>query len=118
MVAGVDADPLLLPSVTCTPPAPAGAANVTVPVAEFPPVTGFGTTLTPVTVPRPGPPPPAGLITSGVVAVLLDVALIMAVVWLFTGVVVTGKVPLLCPAGIVIVAGVEAEPLLLPSVTC
>ena len=57
------------------------------------------------------------MMTSGVVVVLLDVALIVAVVWLFTGVVVTGKVPLLCPAGIVMLAGVLAAPLLLPSVT-
>ena len=35
------------------------------------------------------------LIISGVVAVLLDVALMVAADWLFTGVVVTGKVPVL-----------------------
>lgn len=51
MLAGVVAAPLLLPSVTSTPPGPAGADNVTVPVALLPPVTGFGATLTPVIVP-------------------------------------------------------------------
>jgi hypothetical protein len=51
MLAGTPAAPLLLPSVTNTPPGPAGADSVTVPVAGDPPATGFGDTLTPVIVP-------------------------------------------------------------------
>ncbi len=63
---------------------------MTVASTGFPPVVAFTFN---VKVPTQGAC--AGLITSGVVAVLLDVALIVAVVWPLTGVVVTGKVPLL-----------------------
>lgn len=77
MLVGVAAEPLLLPTVTTTPPGPAGLANVTVPVEVLPPVTGFGFKFKLMIVPWLGP---AGVITSGAVAVLLDVALMFAVV--------------------------------------
>jgi dolichol kinase len=51
MLTGTVAAALLLLSVTSTPPDPAGADNVTVPVEGEPPVTVFGDTLTPVMVP-------------------------------------------------------------------
>ena len=51
MLTGTVAATLLLLSVTSTPPAPAAADNVTVPVEGDPPVTTFGDTLTPVMVP-------------------------------------------------------------------
>jgi hypothetical protein len=51
MLAGTCALALLLPRMTSTPPPPAGADRVTVPVAGLPPVTGFGTMLTPLIVP-------------------------------------------------------------------
>lgn len=77
MLAGVVAAPLSLLSVTSTPPGPAAADNVTVPVELLPPATGLGTKVRFVIVPEPGP---AGLITRGVVAVLFEVALMVAVV--------------------------------------
>lgn len=51
MVPGTVADPLSLANVTVTPPGPAGADNVTVPVDGDPPVTGFGVRVNPVIVP-------------------------------------------------------------------
>ena len=51
MLAGTAAAALLLLSVTSTPPDPAAADRVTVPVEGEPPVTVFGDTLTPVMVP-------------------------------------------------------------------
>jgi hypothetical protein len=117
MLAGTPAAPLLLPRVTNTPPGPAGAERVTVPVDGDPPVTGLGDTLTPVIVPAPGPPPPAGLMVSGVVVVLAEVALMFAVWGLFTGVVVTVNVPVDWPAGMMMLAGTVPAPLSLPRVT-
>ena len=46
--------------------------------------------------------------------VLVATLLLYAVVWLFTAVVLTGKVPLDWPCGIVMLAGTVALPLLLP----
>ena len=114
IVAGTLADPEPLLSVTCTPPAPAGAVSVTVPVEGDPPVTGFGLKLIPEMVPCPGA---TGFMVRFVVAVLDEAADSCAVVWLFTTLVFTGKVPLLCPAGIVMLAGTVAFPLLLDRVT-
>lgn len=117
MLTGTVAAPLLLPNVTKTPPGPAGADMVTVPVDGDPPGTGLGDRVKPVIVPCPGPWPPPGLIVRVALSLLLDVAVIRALVTELTAVVLTVKVPLVWPAGIVMLAGSVAAPLLLVSVT-
>jgi hypothetical protein len=95
MLTATVAAPLPLVRVTNTPPTPAGAANVTVPVDGDPPVTGFGDRLSPLIVPWPGPWPPFGLITNVSLVLLAEVAVIKALVTELTGVVFTVNVPLL-----------------------
>jgi hypothetical protein len=92
IVPGTVADPLSLFRLTVTPPGPAGEDSVTVPVAGDPPVTGFGERVTPVMVPVPGP---LGLMFKVSLLLLAEVAVIKALVGLFTGVVFTVNVPLL-----------------------
>ena len=77
-VVGTVALPLLLVSVTVTPPGPAGEARVTIPSEGVPPVTGFGDKTIPLITPCAGPEP--GLIVSGAVTVLLEAAEMLAVI--------------------------------------
>ncbi len=114
-MAGSVAEPLPLVKVTDTPPAPAGADSVTVPIEDEPPVTGLGDRVKPVIVPCPAPEP--GLMVSIPLTVLPEVPVMVAMVVLLTLLVFTGKVPLLDPAGIVMLMGTVAEPVLLVSVT-
>lgn len=90
-LAATVAAPLLEDRVTETPPAPAGAARVTVPVEGEPPVTevGFSVTLPIVAVVGEG-----GFKVRLAEALFADVAVIVTVVGELTEVVVTVKVPL------------------------
>jgi hypothetical protein len=73
---GTETTELLLDRLAITPLGPAGSSNVTVPVADCPPMTDAGLTLTPDTAAVPAR---AGLITSVVLAVLPEVAVMVAV---------------------------------------
>jgi len=116
-VGGVVADGLLLPRFTGTPPAGALALSITVPVALSPPVTDDGTIVNPVMVPVLGPPEPlGGVMVKPADTLLADVAVIVALVVELTGVVVTGNVAEVCPAGTVTVGGTPAAGLLLDNV--
>lgn len=101
-VAGSPAAPLLLLSAITTPPLPAAAANVTVPVAGLPPVTEAGDSVNPRIVLEAGA---AGLIVSPAVTVVRDDAVIVAIRKVLTAVVGMAKVPILWPAGIVRLEG-------------
>ena len=114
MLGGTVAVPVLLLKVTITPPGPAGETSVTVPVDVAPPVTGFGMKLMPPSTPWPGPP---GLIVRVPLPVFDEVAVIVAAVVVVTGLVFTGKVPVVCPEGIVMLPGTVADPVLLLRVT-
>lgn len=115
MEAGVEAEAELSVSVTRTPFGPAACARVTVPVEDWPPVTAVGFSVSDWIWPVPGP---AGLIVRFAVAVLVEVALMVATTGDATGPVSTVNVALDWPDGMVIDAGTVAEPLLLASVTC
>lgn len=111
---GTDAEPLLDDRVTVTPPAPAAAASVTVPMEEDPPVTVAGLKLILPTVPRPA----AGGASVSVVSMLFaDVAVMVTGVEPETGDVDTVKVPLVCPGANIKLPGVVAEGLFEESVT-
>lgn len=115
MLAGTVAAPLLLDRFTNTPPAPAAAERVTVPVELWPALTSVGFRVTPDKLACPGP---EGLMVSEADAELVDVAVIRAVVALDTGVVEMLKVPVVWPSAIVMLAGTVAAGLLLDRLTC
>ena len=100
-----------LASATTTPPAGAAPATVTVPWEGSPPVTVFGLTLRVARVP--------GVARVSLVArVVLRAARMNTFVTAETGCVVTVKVALFAPGGIVTVAGTDARAgLVLPRVT-
>lgn len=108
-LAGTWAAALLLDRVTMIPPVGAGPVSVTVPVDEFPPATGFGL--------RTMDDSLGSLITRPVLCVVPQKAVIVAVVLLVTGLVVTMKVAVVWPAGMVTEAGTWAAALSEESVT-
>lgn len=95
----------MLFKVTETPLAGAGALNVTVPVEELPAVTVAGVTDRPEIWPVVGAADP---IVSGAVRLLAEVAVIVMTELTAVGDAVIVKVPLVWPAGIVMVAGIVA----------
>jgi hypothetical protein len=103
ILAGTLAAALSLESITIAPPTTAGLLNVTVPVVELPPVTVLGDNDT-VEIP--------GMMevtcTVPVVCVPLYVPVIFTKVEVFTALVVTVKVPVVCPAGTVTLPGTVA----------
>ena len=90
MLPGTVADPLLLSKFTSTPPAGAGDANVTVPLAPCPPTTLEGLMLIPEMVPEPAFD---GARVMLAVNEFAEVAVIVGVVVALTAVVVIAKVP-------------------------
>ena len=102
---GTVAEPLFDESVMDTPPAPAGAARMTVPVEEAPPVTVVGLRLTLPIVPVPGD---GGFNVRVADALLAELAVIVAAVLLDTMDVVTENVPTLWPVAITRLAGTLA----------
>jgi hypothetical protein len=114
MLAGTEAAALLLPRLTSTPPGPAGAARVTVPVELCPAVTIAGLRFNPDRIAVEGV---GGLTVSEADAEFADVAVIEADVGLETDDVETEKVPLVWPCGMVMLAGTDAAPLLLERLT-
>ena len=114
MLAGTVAAPLLLDRFTCTPPKAAGTARVTVPVADWPPVTVSGLMLTPVMAPVPSA---TGLITAVVDTELAEFAVMVAMTERVTEEVATVKLPLDCPCGTMMLAGTVAAALLLARFT-
>lgn len=114
MLPGTVAEPLLLERLTRTPPAGAGDVNVTVPVEGLPPVTVLGERVRLASWPGPGS---AGLIVSAALTLLADVAVMVAIVALPTGVVLTVNWPLDEPSGMTILAGTVADALLLDRLT-
>lgn len=111
MVDGTVADPVLLISVTTTPPGPAGAANVTVPVEIEPPVTGLGVNVMPVIVPWPDPVPPGLTVKDAALALFTDRTIINALVVPVTDVALIGNVMDRCPSGTTTMDGTAAAPL-------
>src|SRR6266850_1422544 len=120
-LAGTDAAPLLLESVTCAPPAGAGPSSTTVPVTGLPPVTLPEAGLPPVTL--------AGLMPSDEITAGSTVSEALCVpppyepeivtaADVATALVVTLKLALVAPLGTVTLAGTVAAGLLLDSVTC
>jgi len=106
MLAGVVAEAELLPSVTRTPPAGAGALRVTVPVLLAPPVSEVGDKDRLPMVPWPAD---GALMVRFALTELALVAPMEAIVWEATVVVVTLKLPLLWPEGMTMLAGTVAE---------
>ena len=86
MLSGTVAEPLLLERFTSTPPIGVAAAKVTVPVEGLPPVTVLGLSVRLRICPSPGL---AGLIVSAALTLFAEVAVMVAIVWLFTAVVFT-----------------------------
>jgi hypothetical protein len=89
MLPGTVADPLLLSKFTSTPPAGAGDANVTVPLAPCPPITLEGLMLIPAMIPEPFD----GARIMLAVNEFAEVAVIVGVVVALTAVVVIAKFP-------------------------
>jgi hypothetical protein len=114
MLLGTVAAALLLERVTRMPPAGAGALSVTVPVEPDPPVTVEGARPTLPILPGPAV---GALMVKPAVAEFAEVAVMVAETVEATAVVVTAKVPLVCPAGIVMLAGTVAAALLLERLT-
>lgn len=114
MLAGTDAEPLLLDRFTSTPPAGAADVNVTVPVEGLPPVTVVGFSERLASWPGPGS---AGLMVSAALTLLAEVAVMVAIVALPTGVVLTVNWPLDEPSGMTMLVGTVAEALLLDRLT-
>ena len=92
--AGTVAEALFELRFTRTPPAPAGAESCTVPVEGDPPVTEVGDRVSDEIVPVPGP---LGLIARLVEVEFAEVAVMDAVTWDPTEVVVTVNVPVDAP---------------------
>lgn len=114
-MAGTDAAGLLLDKLTSTPPAPAAAPSVTVPVAfSCPPTTVDGRRPKPEIVPRPAE---GALMVRLAFTVFAEVAVIVAGVVLATADVVTVKTPADWPCGMMILAGTLAAGLLLDRLT-
>jgi hypothetical protein len=111
MLAGTWAAALLLARLTSAPPEPAGAASVTVAVEVCPAVVSAGFSANPASVASEGVLPELRLREAD--EEFAEVAVICAVAGLDTGVVATVKAPLVCPCGIVMLAGTEAAGLLL-----
>ena len=103
---GVVAAALLLLRVTTVPFGAAGPLRVTKPVDEVPPRTALGVSVRPVTVGEL-------IVRVGVSDWPLSETVIFAVVWVFTPVVVTLKVPVVLPEVIVMVDGTLAAAVLL-----
>jgi hypothetical protein len=105
------ADVSELERVTSTPPAGAGLLRVTVPCDDWPPVAVVGFRLKDASV-------AGGRISRFNCTVLLRLAKMATLVTCPTGCVVTVKLALLCPCGMVTLGGTEATAgLLLPNVT-
>jgi len=100
--AGTVAEPELLVRATVRPPVGAALVMVTVPVEEFPPTTEVGLTLSADEV-------GAVMVRLAVGEAPLKVAVIVAVVFVATAVVVTVKVAVVAPEATVTDAGVVAE---------
>lgn len=114
MLPGTVAEAVFDDRVRDTPPEPAGALKVTLPVAGDPPVTEVGLR---VTLPM-APCPAAGGSNTRVAATLFaDAAVIVMEVEFATGEVETAKVPAVCPPAIRIFAGTVAEPLFVDRLT-
>jgi hypothetical protein len=110
-LAGTFAAGLLLVSATCAPPAGAGPSSTTVPVTGLPPVTLASLRLSTEA--------PGGTTVSDALCVPPpDEPEIVTAVDVATALVVTLKLALVAPAGIVTLAGTAAAGLLLESVTC
>lgn len=105
-LAGVVALPLLLSNDMLTPPAGAGAANVTVPVAAAPPCKLDGLRLMPLSVTVLGP---AGVMDNCAETLVSEVPVMVAVRAAATADVDTAKVAELCPEAIVTLAGTVTE---------
>jgi hypothetical protein len=114
MLDGTVAAALLLERLTRMPPAGAGALRVTVPVEPEPLVTVDGARLT---LPMFPVPTEGALMVRPAEAELAEVAVIVALTVEATVVVVTAKVPLVCPAAIVMLLGTVAAALLLERLT-
>lgn len=112
--AGTTAFALLLERFTNTPPAGEALDNVTVPVAPLPETTGFGLMFTDPIFPVVGS---GGFKPSTAVTLFADVAAMVAVCEVATGVVVIVNVPWVCPAGITIDGGTMAFGLVLVRLT-
>jgi len=114
--AGTVAAELLLDRPTCIPPAGAGAANVTVPVAFWPLATEEGVTdrlaIEPVWLPEAG-------VSRSVAETVFpeEAAVTVTVVGDETAEVDIGKVPTVCPFGMVMEAGTVTAKLLLDRLT-
>ena len=105
-VAGTVTPGTLLESPTETPPAPAGLARVTVPVAGWPPVIVEGLMLSDATVPIPGAPVLAGGLTvNGVLTEFALVTVILPATGTLTGSVFTVNVAAVVPSATLMVDG-------------
>jgi hypothetical protein len=119
MDAGTVAAGLLLDKPTCTPPAGAAEASVTVPVALWPPDTEDGEIDKLASVPDATDGAlGAGFTVSGAETVVAEDAVIVAAVGKETAVVDIGNVAAVCPEGTVIDSGTRAAELLLDKLTC
>jgi hypothetical protein len=111
--AGTLAEDEVLDRFTGCPPLAAGPVSATVPLTLFPPMTSDLDKLI-----EPTQACAAGLTVSVAEAVLAEEAVIVAAVGDETVDVETPKVPVVCPAGMVMDAGTVAAGLLLARPTC